>query len=155
MVVSAVASYFIARTTPLYYSLIKLCVCWVAVLTYVSTFRLSDPQYEANLLLQNTYALRNRILRSFVIALGVKYGSIVALMRYVWHREDFCSVHQRDATIAIYATYVVKIQSLYCDDLEGTLRELKVQKSVCLALNPNPNPHSHPNPNLNAEPNPL
>jgi hypothetical protein len=128
-------------------------------MTYVSTLRLSDPQYEANLLLQNTYALRNRILRSFIIALGVKYGSIAALMRYVWHSEDFCSAHQRDATIAIYAACVVKIESLQCNDLEGTLRELKVQKSVRLALHPdpnyNPNPHSNPNRNLNAQPNPY
>jgi hypothetical protein len=36
-------------------------------MTYVSTVRLNDPQYEANLLIQNTYALRNRIYRSFVI----------------------------------------------------------------------------------------
>jgi hypothetical protein len=53
----------------------KLCVAWVAAMTYVSEVRLNDPQYEANLLLQNTYKLNNRIYRSFVISAGVMHGS--------------------------------------------------------------------------------
>ena len=77
----------------------KLCVCWVAAMTYVSTVRLSDPDFDANLLLQNTYALNNRIYRSFVIALGVKYASIATFFRFVWHTEAFCSAHQRNNAI--------------------------------------------------------
>ena len=94
-------------------------------MTYVSTVRLNDPQYEANLLIQNTYALRNRIYRSFVIALGVMYTSIAELMRFIWHSEAFCSVHDRDKTIDIYIKYVCLIESLEKQDLEGTLMELK------------------------------
>ncbi len=104
----------------------KLCVCWVAAMTYVSTVRLNDPQYEANLLIQNTYALRNRIYRSFVIALGVMYTAIAELMRFVWHSEAFCSVHDRDKTIDIYIKYVCLIESLEERHLKGTLMELKM-----------------------------
>jgi hypothetical protein len=103
----------------------KLCVSWVAAMTYVSTVRLNDPDYDANLLLQNTYALNNRIYRAFVIALGVKYASIAALMRFVWHTEDFCSVHQRDATIDVYEKWVVKLHSLQEENLEGALKDLQ------------------------------
>jgi hypothetical protein len=81
-------------------------------MTYVSTVRLNDPQYEANLLIQNTYALRNRIYRSFVIALRVMYTAIAELMRFIWHSEAFCSVHDRDKTIDIYIKYVCLIESL-------------------------------------------
>jgi hypothetical protein len=103
----------------------KLCVSWVAAMTYLSTVRMNDPQYDANLLLQNTFALRNKVYRSFVIALGVKYGAIAELMRYVWHTDAFCSVHQRDQTVEIYQKYLRRISSLKEEDLNGTLAELK------------------------------
>jgi hypothetical protein len=104
----------------------KLCVCWVAVMTYISTMRLTDPSADSNPLLKNTFILTNTLYRSFVIALGVKYGAIAALLRFVWHTDDFCSVHERDATINIYEKWVCRIETLTNEDLCGTLIDLKV-----------------------------
>ena len=103
----------------------KLCVCWVVAMTYVSEVRMHDPEGDPNLLLQNTFLLRNRLNRAFVIALGVKHGSIAALMRFVWHTEGFCSVHQKNDTIAAYEKWVRKLGDLTMPDLEGCLDELK------------------------------
>jgi hypothetical protein len=82
--------------------------------------------YEANMQLQNTYTLRNKIYRSFVIALGVVYSAIAELMQFVWYSEAFCSVHDRSKTINIYMKYVRLIESLEERDLKGTLMELKI-----------------------------
>jgi hypothetical protein len=106
----------------------KLCVCWIAAMTYISTVRLNDPQYEANLLITSTYTLNNRVYRAFVVALGVKYAAIAELMRFVWHSDNFCSVHQRDATITIYAHWVQKIHTLLNEDLEGAYLQLEVRQ---------------------------
>ena len=103
----------------------ELCVTWVAAMTYVSIVRLNDPQYEANLLLQHTYQLNDRVYRAFVIASGVTYGSISQLMRYCWHTEGFCNPFQRDRTIDVYEKYICLIQDLTDESLEGTLKELK------------------------------
>ena len=94
-------------------------------MTYVSEVRLNDPQYEANLLLQNTYKLNNRLYRSFVISAGVMHGSICQLMRYCWHCEGFCDPYQRDETIVVYERYVCRIHRLADEDLYGTLYDLK------------------------------
>jgi hypothetical protein len=94
-------------------------------MTYVSEVRLNDPQYEANLLLQNTYKLNNRIYRSFVISAGVMHGSICQLMRYCLHCEGFCDPYQRDETIGVYERYVRRIHRLADEDLYGTLCDLK------------------------------
>ena len=105
-------------------------------MTHVSTLRLNDPQCDANLLLQNTFALRNKVYRSFVIALGVKHATMSELMRHVWHTEDFCSVHQRDATIDTCWKHLRKIETLDDGDLTGTLKELQTlfgeEKSAAL-----------------------
>jgi hypothetical protein len=54
------------------------------------------------------------------------YSAIAELMRFVWHSEAFCSVHDRDKTIDIYIKYVCLIESLEERDLKGTLMELKI-----------------------------
>jgi hypothetical protein len=103
----------------------KLSVSWVAAMTCVSTVRMNDPQCDANLLLQNTFALRNKVHRSFVIALAVKCGAIAELMRCVWHTDAFCSVHVRDQTVETRQKHLRRISSLQEEDLNGTLTELK------------------------------
>jgi hypothetical protein len=114
----------------------KFCVSWVATMTHVSMLRLNDPQCDANLLLQNTLALRNKVCRSFAIALGVKHATMSELMRHVWHTEGFCSVHQRDATIDTHCKCLRKIETLGDGDLTGTLKELQTlfgeEKSAAL-----------------------
>ena len=103
----------------------KLCVTWVAAMTYVSQVRLSDPAYDANLLLQHTYELNDVVYRSFVISAAVLHGSICQLMRYCWHTEGFCDPWQRDKTIEVYEKYALLLPLLTDDALHGALIELK------------------------------
>ncbi len=49
-------------------------------------------------------------------------------MRFVWHSDNLCSVHQRDATIIIYAHWVQKIHTLLDEDLEGAYLQLMVRQ---------------------------
>ena len=60
----------------------------------------------------------------------MKYAAIAELMRFVWHSDNFCSVHQRDATITIYAHWVQKIHTLLDEDLEGAYLQLKVRQNA-------------------------
>ena len=103
----------------------KLCVTWVAAMTYVSEVRVNDPAYDANLLLQHTFELNDIIYRSFVISAAVLHGSICQLMRYCWHTEDFCDPWQRDKTIEVYEKYALKLPLLTDEVLHGALKELK------------------------------
>ena len=104
----------------------KLCVTWIAAMTYVSEVRIKNPDYDANLLLQNTYKLNDRIYRSFIISSAVLHGSICQLMRYCWHTEGFCDPYQRDETIEVYERCVMKLPSLETNALNSALAELKV-----------------------------
>lgn len=103
----------------------KLCVTWVAAMTYVSEIRLRDPEYDANLLLQNTYKLNNRVYRAFVISAAVMHGSICQLMRYCWHVEGFCDPYQRDDTIEVYEHCVSRLPELTDATLNAALIDLK------------------------------
>ena len=103
-----------------------MCVTWIAAMTYVSEVRLKNPDYDANLLLQNTYKLNDRIYRAFIISAAVLHGSICQLMRYCWHTEGFCDPYQRDETIEVYERCVMALPSLETDVLNSALAELKV-----------------------------
>ena len=104
----------------------KLCVTWIAAMTYVSEVRIRNPDYDANLLLQNTYKLNDRIYRAFVVSSAVMHGSICQLMRYCWHTEGFCDPYQRDETIEVYERCVMGLPKLDTASLTSALAELKI-----------------------------
>jgi hypothetical protein len=95
-------------------------------MTYVLEVRIKNPDHDANLLLQNTYKLNDRIYRSFIISSAVLHGAICQLMRYCWHTEGFCDPYQRDDTTEAYERCVMKLPSLETNALNSALAELKV-----------------------------
>jgi hypothetical protein len=104
----------------------NLCVTWIAAMTCVSEVRIRNPDYDANLLLQNTYKLNDRIYRAFVVSSAVMHGSICQLMRCCWHTEGFCDQYQRDETIEVYERCVMGLPKLDTASLTSALAELKI-----------------------------
>ena len=81
-------------------------------MTYVSEVRVFDPEYEANKLLTNTFALNRVLNECCVIALAVQFGSINSLMRYTWNVPGLCDIHQRDQTIDLYHECVLSLPDM-------------------------------------------
>jgi hypothetical protein len=87
--------------------------------------RLFDPEHDANLLLQNTFALNSVVCKSFVIASALLHAFISCLMRYVWNVEGMLSMHERDTSIDVCEATVMKLEDLTPEALTMTLKLLK------------------------------
>ena len=91
----------------------------------LSTVRTFDPECEANLLLQHTFALNVVVHETMVIASDILCASVQSLMRHVWNTAGPITIHERDLTIGVFQEAVVRIQDLTDESFLHTLTSLK------------------------------
>ena len=99
--------------------------------------RLEDPEYEANLLLVNTYAMNGIIEEAGCLSRALLFGSILCVTRYTFSKAGFVNLAERrdlqrlqmECTLDLSDCNIQTLESLYhkyCDYL-GDKRALQLK----------------------------